>query len=77
MSQDQAKLKGYVEEVMVGMQRRRDATSFIRDVLNTAKEDGLDKKQIRNLAKLALEQNAQAVREEVNELVDTYEQIGL
>lgn len=75
--QDQAKMKSYVEEVKLGIQRRSDATSFIRDVLNAAKEDGFDKKQIRNLAKLAIERNAQEVRTEVNELVDTYEELEL
>jgi uncharacterized protein (UPF0335 family) len=77
MTVDVNKLKGFVQEVVVGMQRRGDATSFIRDVLDEAKDQGFDKKQIRKLAKLALDRNAQEVKVEVNNLVDTYETLNL
>lgn len=71
------KEKGYVEEVMVGMQRRKDATSFIRDVMEAAKEDGFKPKDIRRLAKLALEQNAEEVRADTEELFEKYDTLGL
>lgn len=71
------KEKGYVEEVMVGMQRRKDATSFIRDVMDAAKTDGFKPKDIRRLAKLALEQNAEEVRADTEELFEKYDTLGL
>lgn len=74
---DNSKLKNYVEEVVVGMQRRGDATSFIRDVMEAAKQDGFKPKDIRKLAKLALDRNAHEVRQEVNELVEKYDELGL
>ena len=70
-------LKGFVKEAVVGMQRRSDATSFIRDVMDTAKEKGYDKKKIRKLAKLAMDRNAHEVKAEIDELVDTYDSLDL
>jgi uncharacterized protein (UPF0335 family) len=70
-------LKGFVKEVVVGMQRRSDATSFIRDVMDTAKEKGYDKKKIRKLAKLAMDRNAYEVKAEIDDLVETYETLNL
>ena len=67
----------YVKEVVLGLQRRKDATSFIRDVVEAAKADGFNPKQIRKLAKLAMEQNAAEVKEEVEELFDKDETLGL
>lgn len=69
--------RDYVKEVALGIQRRSDATAFIRDVLNQAKEDGLDKKEVKALAKLYIEQNAEQVLADVSALVDTYNSLDL
>lgn len=71
------KLKNYVSEIVVGMQRRKDATSFIRDVADAAKQDGFDAKKVRKMAKLALERNAHEVKAEIDELVDTLDNLEI
>jgi microsomal dipeptidase-like Zn-dependent dipeptidase len=68
----------YVKELANAIQRRKDVTSFMNDVRTTAKDlHGFEAKELNKLAKLLIEQNAQAVRDDVNQLVDTYEALGL
>lgn len=74
---DVVKLKGYVTELVSGLQRRADANSFMKDVLESAKEDGFKAKQLRQLAKLAYERNKDDVESEITELLELYDSLGL
>lgn len=74
---DLTKLQNYVDEVKVGMLRRKDATSFIRDVMEAAKADGFKPKEIRNLAKLALSADAAEQKAEMTELLDKAEALNI
>ena len=71
------KLKGYVQELVTGLQKRADANSFMKDVLETAKEDGMKPKQLRQLAKLAYERNKDEVEAELDELLSLYDSLEL
>ena len=74
---DVNKLKGYVQELVTGLQKRADANSFMKDVLETAKEDGMKPKQLRQLAKLAYERNKDEVEAEIDELLSLYDSLEL
>lgn len=74
---DVNKLKGYVQELVTGLQRRADANSFNKDVLESAKEDGFKPKQLRQLAKLAYERNKDEVAAEIDELLELYDSLNL
>jgi uncharacterized protein (UPF0335 family) len=74
---DVNKLKGYVQELVTGLQKRADANSFMKDVLETAKEDGMKPKQLRQLAKLAYERNKEEVEAEIDELLSLYDSLEL
>lgn len=74
---DVVKLKGYVQELVTGLQRRGDANSFMKDVLETAKQDGFKSKQLRQLAKLAYDRNKAEVEAEIDELLELYDSLGL
>lgn len=74
---DVVKLKGYVQELVTGLQRRGDANSFMKDVLETAKQDGFKGKQLRQLAKLAYDRNKAEVEAEIDELLELYDSLGL
>jgi uncharacterized protein (UPF0335 family) len=74
---DVNKLKGYVQELVTGLQKRADANSFMKDVLESAKEDGMKPKQLRQLAKLAYERNKDEVEAEIDELLSLYDSLEL
>jgi uncharacterized protein (UPF0335 family) len=74
---DVIKLKGYVNELVTGLQRRADCNSFMKDVLESAKEDGFDKKQLRQLSKLAYDRNKEQVAAEIDELLELYDSLEL
>jgi len=74
---DVNKLKGYVQELVTGLQKRADTNSFMKDVLETAKEDGFKGKQLRQLAKLAYERNKEEVEAEIDELLSLYDSLEL
>lgn len=69
-----------VKEAAIALQRMADARSFIRDIKDNLKSKGHDKediKNIRKLAKLYLEQNAEKVRAENEALFDRYESLKI
>lgn len=71
------KKQGYISEVVTGMYRRKDATAFIRDVMDAAKADGYSTKEIRALAKLAIERNKDQVQAEAEVLFEEYDKLQL
>jgi len=74
---DVNKLKGYVNELVTGLQRRADCNSFMKDVLESAKDDGMKPKQLRQLAKLAYDRNKDEVKTEIDELLELYDSLEL
>lgn len=71
------KMKNYVKEMEGVYQRRADSTSFTRDLMDAAKADGFNPKDIRRLAKLSFEQNAEEVKADNDELFEKYDTLGL
>lgn len=71
------KLTSLVKETIVGMEQRQAATSFLRDVMDQAKQDGFKPKQIKTLAKLAMDRSKEEVQAEVEEIFQMYEELEL
>ena len=76
MSQNQ-ELENFVKETALGIQRRLDATAFIKDVREAAKQKGYNGKMIHQMAKIYIENNFSKVKEDTTELLDTYESLSL
>ncbi len=70
-------LENFVKETALGIQRRMDATAFIKDVREAAKQKGYDGKMIHKMAKIYVEQNYSDVKRDTTELLDTYESLSL
>lgn len=76
MSQNQ-EYANAVKETALGMQRRKDATAFIKDIRENAKQKGIDTKNLGKHAKLYLEQNAAEIKAQTEELFCQYESLPL
>ena len=70
-------LENFVKETALGIQRRLDATAFIKDVREAAKQKGYDGRMIHKMAKIYVEQNYSDVKRDTTELLDTYESLSL
>lgn len=74
--QIQAKANG-VREIALALQKIADSRSFIKDVKDTLKQQGIDIKNINKLAKHYKEQNLDKVVEDVEQLEAEYHELSL
>lgn len=74
--QIQAKANG-VREIAIALQKIADSRSFIKDVKDNLKQQGIDIKNINKLAKHYKEQNLDKVVEDVEQLEAEYHELSL
>ncbi len=74
--QIQAKANG-VREIALALQKIADSRSFIKDVKDTLKQQGIDIKNINKLAKHYKEQNLQKLIEDTEILESEYIELSL